>query len=338
MIDLRSDTVTHPTREMKEAMFNAPLGDDVWDDDPTVNALQEKVADLFGVEASLYCTSGTMTNQIAINVHTRPGDEIIAHKHAHIYNYEGGGIMFNSGCSIKFAGKEERLLTLEDVEPCINPDNIHVPRTRIIEVENTSNKGGGVCYNFSELESIGALARKHDLAYHLDGARLFNAMVAKNETPKQYGQLFDSISICLSKGLGCPIGSLILGNRDFIKEAKRVRKKFGGAWRQAGLLAAAGIYALDHHVDRLVEDHFRVKRIAEVLKECSWVTNVVEPETNILIFHAENGEEVIQKFADNGVAISLMAKNMLRIVTHLEISDKDVDQVCDVIKSISTNH
>ena len=334
MIDLRSDTVTKPTAEMKDTMFNAPVGDDIWDDDPSVNLLQEKAADMFGMESALYCASGTMTNQIAINVHTRPGDEIICNHYSHIYNYEGGGVMFNSSCSVKLTGTYDGLMTADEVKSCINPDDIHSPRTRMVEVENTANKGGGTCYNFDELLRIEKIARDHKLAYHLDGARLFNALVEKNETPKQYGELFDSISICLSKGLGCPIGSLILGDHDFIMEAKRVRKKFGGGWRQAGYMAAAGIYALDHHVDRLADDHSGAKKIFEVLKSKNWVEKVVEPQTNILIFHVKDGDKILNKFLENGIAIVAMAPNMLRIVTHLDVSEADIDQVCQIISEM----
>ena len=334
MIDLRSDTITRPTEGMLNAMMNARVGDDIFDDDPTVNKLQEKAAEMFEVEAALFCASGTMTNQIAINVHTRPGDEIICHKHAHIYNYEGGGVMFNSSCSVKMTGNESGLLTLEEVKPLLNPDDIHFPRTRMLEIENTSNKGGGTCYDFSELVAMGEWARENGLAYHLDGARLFNAMKARKESPEQYGVLFDSISICLSKGLGCPVGSLLLGNSDFIKQAKRVRKKFGGGWRQAGFLAAAGIYALDHHVHRLEEDHDKAKTLAEALKGAGFVKEVVDPETNIVIFHVENGPEIIEKLNERGVAIAAMAPNMLRMVTHLDFSYSQLEETVQIIKSI----
>ena len=334
MIDLRSDTITRPTQDMKQAMFNAPVGDDIFDDDPTVNALQAKVAKLFDVEDALFCTSGTMTNQIAINVHTQPGDEIICHKYAHIYNYEGGGIMFNSGCSVKMTGSNSGLLTLDEVKPLLNPDDIHFPRTRMLEVENTSNKGGGTCYDFAALVQMGEWVKANNLVYHLDGARLFNAMIAKGESPEQYGVLFDSISICLSKGLGCPVGSLLLGTRAFIKEAKRVRKKLGGGWRQAGYLAAAGIYALDHHVTRLKEDHERARILAEALRNETYVSHVVYPETNIVIFHVEDGDEIIEKLKNNNVAIAAMAPNMLRMVTHLDFDDEQLEQTLKVIKNL----
>ncbi len=334
MIDLRSDTGTRPTGGMLKAMFEAKVGDDIFDDDPTVNALQKKAAALFGMEDALFCASGTMTNQIAIKVHTQPGDEIICHKYAHIYNYEGGGVMFNSSCSVKMTGDDSGLLKLEEVMPLLNPDDIHFPTTRMLEVENTANKGGGTCYEFAELQRMGEWAKENNLAYHLDGARVFNAMVAKGESPEQYGALFDSISICLSKGLGCPVGSLILGTKDFIKQAKRVRKKFGGGWRQAGFLAAAGIYALDNHVERLAEDHDRAKRLADALKGASFVKEVIPPETNIVIFKVEDGNAIIQKFEENNISIIAMANNMLRMVTHLDVSDEQIDQTIQIIESI----
>jgi threonine aldolase len=334
MIDLRSDTGTRPTEGMLKAMFNAKVGDDIFDDDPTVNALQEKTATLFGMEDALFCASGTMTNQIAIKVHTQPGDEIICHKYAHIYNYEGGGVMFNSGCSVKMTGDDSGLLKLDEVIPLLNPDDIHFPTTRMLEVENTANKGGGTCYDFSELEKMSAWAKENNLAYHLDGARVFNAMVAKGESPEQYGAIFDSISICLSKGLGCPVGSLILGTKDFIKQAKRVRKKFGGGWRQAGFLAAAGIYALDNHIERLAEDHAKAKRLADALQNASFVKEVIAPETNIVIFKVEDGDRIIQKFLENNISIIAMANNMLRMVTHLDVSNEQIDQTIQIIESI----
>jgi len=334
MIDLRSDTITKPTPQMLDAMFSAQVGDDLFNDDPTVNALQEKVTQMFGVEDALFCASGTMTNQIAIKVHTRPGDEIICHKYAHIYNYESGGVMANSGCSVKMTGGEDGLLTRAEIEDLINPNEIYYAKTRMIEVENTANKGGGTCYNFSDLEDMADLAKSNGLIYHLDGARLFNAMVAKNETPKPYGQLFDSISICLSKGLGCPVGSLLLGKKDFIAEAKRVRKMFGGAWRQAGYLAAAGIYALDNHVEKLAEDHAKARRLAKGLESAAFVNKVVTPQTNIVIFHVNNGQEIIDKLKNKGILIAAMAPNMLRMVTHLDVSDAQIEEVITTLKNL----
>ena len=272
MIDLRSDTVTRPTPEMLQAMFSASVGDDVLKDDPTVNALEEKIATLFGMEAAIFCPSGTMSNQIAIKVHTRPGDEVICHKLSHVYYYEGGGIAFNSGSSVCLLEGDHGRITAEDVEAHINPDDIHRPQTRLISVENTMNKGGGAIYDFNELKKIGDVCKRHGLGYHLDGARLFNALVETKESPKQYGELFDSISICLSKGLGAPVGSLLLGSKAFIKQASRMRKVMGGGMRQSGFLAAAGIYALDNNIERLKEDHLRARLIGEELKNYLMLT------------------------------------------------------------------
>lgn len=334
-IELRSDTFTKPTPEMKAAMLAAPVGDDVFGEDPTINLLQEKAAELFGAEAALFCASGTMTNQIALNVHSRPGDEAICHQFAHIYNYEGGGMMFNSGLSAKLIGDESGLQTAAQVEAAINnPDDVHAARTSIVAVENTSNKGGGVCYNFSALREMGEVARQNNLAYHLDGARLFNALVKNNENPKDYGQLFDSISICLSKGLGCPVGSLLLGSRDFIREAKFVRKRFGGGWRQAGILAAAGIYALDNHINRLTEDHAKANKLAACLRQQDYVEKVMPVETNIVIFKLKDESKsstFIKNMADENIHLVGMGPGRLRMVTHLDVSDQQINRVCEVL-------
>ncbi len=259
MIDLRSDTVTRPSGAMLSAMMGTAVGDDVFGDDPTVNKLESMIAGMFGMESALFCPSGTMTNQLAINVHTRPGDEVICHRYSHVYYYEGGGMMRNSGVSVCLLDGPRGLITAEEVERNINPEDIHRPVTSLVEVENTMNKGGGSCYQFEELERIAAVCRKYGLKFHLDGARLFNAIAVTGEPPEKYGGLFDSVSICLSKGLGAPVGSLLLGNKEFIKQARRVRKAFGGGMRQAGYLAAAGIYALENNIGRLKIDHQRAK-------------------------------------------------------------------------------
>ena len=336
-IDLRSDTFTKPTAPMLDFMFKAKVGDDVFDEDPTLNILQEKVADLFGMESSLFCPSGTMTNQIAINVHTRPGDEIICHEYSHIYNYEGGGIAFNSGCQVKLLKGDHGLLNPLDVEGVISPDDIHAARTSLISIENTSNKGGGSCYDLSSLQQVGNIARSNKLAYHLDGARLFNALVFKEQHPKDFGQLFDSISICLSKGLGAPVGSLLLGTKPFIKEAKRVRKKFGGGMRQAGYLAAAGIYALDHHVDRLEQDHQKALQLKAALENCSWVKSIDNVETNILIFYLKEGKsdtDFLNLLKDKNIMAIGMGQGKLRFVTHLDVSFEQINLVCTALSEM----
>jgi threonine aldolase len=283
MIDFRSDTVTKPTVEMQEAMASAPLGDDVFQDDPSINALEEKAARMFGHEAALFCPSGTMTNQIAIKVHTQPGDEVVCDQLAHIYNYEGGGIAFNSSASVRLLRGDKGRFTENDVLESILPDDVHHPKTRLVAAENTCNKGGGSIWEAAELKKIKTLCDSHELAFHLDGARLFNALVETGESAHSVGETFDSISICLSKGLGCPVGSLLIGNNAFIKQSRRVRKVFGGGMRQAGMLAAAGTYALDHHIDRLKNDHKMAKYLALQLEQAKWVEKVIEPETNIVI-------------------------------------------------------
>lgn len=337
MIDLRSDTVTRPTPTMLDAMMNAPVGDDVFEEDPSINALEEKSAALFGKEAALFCPSGTMTNQIAINVHTRPGDEVVCHEYSHIYNYEGGAMAFNSSCQPKLLKGDRGLLNSKTVEENINPDDVHAAHTGLISLENTSNKGGGSCYDFKDLKSISELARKQSIPIHLDGARLFNALVAKGESPREYGPLFDSISICLSKGLGCPVGSLVLGSKTFVKQARRVRKKLGGGMRQAGYLAAAGIYALDHHIDRLKEDHLKAKKLEAALNECTWISKVEPVETNIVIFYlkeAKDSNDFTDKLLERGIHLVGMGQGKLRFVTHLDVNDEAIETVVHALKNL----
>jgi threonine aldolase len=321
-IDLISDTVTRPTKEMLQAMINANVGDDVFKMDPTVNQLQEKAAKLFGMEDALFFPSGTMANQTAIKLHTQPGDKLICDKYAHVYNYEGGGAAFNSGVTCKLIDGNRGMFTAEQLQSALaGRSDIHVPYSRLVCIENTTNKGGGACWDFSELEKINKKARENNVAFHLDGARLFNALVAKNETPEQYGQLFDTISICLSKGLGAPVGSLLLGSKAHIAKALRIRKLFGGAMRQVGFLAAAGIYALDNHVERLTEDHQRAKEIGEVLKAVSYVTKIEPIETNIIIFYVDEkigADTFIQKMKEKNILLTPMGEGRIRIVTHLD--------------------
>jgi threonine aldolase len=335
--DFRSDTVTQPTKEMLEAMFSAQVGDDVFGEDPTINALEEKTAKIFGMEAALFCSSGTMTNQIALNVHLKPGEEVICSRQAHIYNYEGGGIAKNSGASVRLIETASGLFTAKDVEENINPDDVHYTVTSLVSVENTSNRGGGVCFDFSELEAIKKVCLNHGLNYHIDGARLFNAMIKNNETPEQYGQLFDSISICLSKSLGCPVGSLLLGDKEFIKQARRVRKVFGGGMRQAGYLAAAGIYALDHHITRLADDHKRAKELAAHVSHYKYITSVIEPETNIVVFYLENDitpQAYCEKLKEKGVLAIPFGAGRIRMVTHLNIDDSAIEKAVEAMKKL----
>ena len=326
IIDLISDTVTKPTPKMLEAMMDAKVGDDVFKSDPTVNELQEKAAKMFGMEDALFFPSGTMANQTAIKLHTQPGDRLICDKYAHVYNYEGGGAAFNSGVTCKLIDGHRGMFSAEQLEEAVaGRADIHVPYSRMVCIENTTNKGGGACWDFSELEKLQKIAKKNNLAFHLDGARLFNALVAKNESAEQYGHLFDTISICLSKGLGAPIGSILLGSKEHIAKALRIRKLLGGAMRQVGFLAAAGIYALDNHINRLEEDHQKAKEIGAVLSVASYVTKLEEIETNIVIFYVDEkigADNFIKKMKENNILLTPMGAGRIRIVTHLDYSNE----------------
>jgi len=329
IIDLRSDTITKPTALMKEAMWAAEVGDDVLGDDPTVNALQEKAARLFGMEDALFCPSGTMTNQLAIRVHTQPGSDVICDKYSHIYLYEGGGIMLNSFSSVKLLDGDRGRITASQVAESISPENdIHSTRTRLVSLENTMNKGGGAYYDINEIKKIRQVCWDHKIPLHLDGARIFNALVETGEDPEQYGQLFDTISICLSKGLGCPVGSLLLGSRQAMCEARRFRKVMGGGWRQAGFLAAAGIYALDNHIDRLAEDHLRARVIGEIFRQKAEVEEIFQVDTNIVIIRLQaqiSEKEYVKKLAEMGILAVAFGKNLVRFVTHLDFTDDQLE-------------
>ena len=337
IIDFRSDTVTKPTKGMLDAMLKANVGDDVFGEDVSINELESLAASLFSMEAGLFCPSGTMTNQIAIKCHTQPGDEVICDESAHIYQYEGGGIAFNAGASVKLLNGDRGRITAEQVAASVNADDIHKAHTSLVCLENTSNRGGGSCYDFEEIKKIRKVCTDNNLAFHLDGARLFNALVAKKETPKQYGEIFNSISICLSKSLGCPVGSLLLGKKDFIKKARRVRKVFGGGMRQAGFLAAAGIYALKNHFTRLAEDHTHARLIAEALSKKDFVTDLLPVETNIIIFTTSaphTAKSIVQKMKDNNILSYAIAANKVRIVTHLDIRPEMVQRTIETIKHL----
>lgn len=336
-IDYRSDTVTRPTPAMHEAMMKAPLGDDVFGEDPSVNALEQQCASLFGMEAALFCPSGTMTNQIAIKCHTQPGDEVICDESAHIYQYEGGGIAFNAGASVKLLTGNRGRITAAQVREGINADDVHKARTSLVCLENTSNRGGGSCYDFAEMEAIGKVCKEADLPFHLDGARLWNALVAKGETPQQYGRLFDSISICFSKSLGCPVGSVLVGNKAFIRKARRIRKVFGGGMRQAGMLAAAGLYALEHHIDRLATDHTHAQALADCLQQRTYVKELLPVETNIIIFELHPGQPapaLVQQLREKDILAYAIAPNRVRLVVHLDISSEMIDRTITILESI----
>lgn len=337
MIELRSDTFTKPTPAMLEAMFSASVGDDVFNEDPTVNKLQSMLAGKFGMEAGLFCPSGTMTNQIAIKCHTQPGGEVICDKMSHVYIYEGGGIAFNSGCQVKAAEGNHGRITARQILESINPDDIHKAKTQLVSLENTANRGGGSCYDFDEIKEIKKVCSQNNLKLHLDGARLFNAIVARKERPEKYGNIFDSISICLSKGLGAPVGSVLLGNKDFIEKARRVRKVFGGGMRQAGYLAAAGIFALENHVDRLAIDHLHAKQIAESLSKKDFTGVMMPVETNIIIFEVKGDytpKTLVEALKKKDILVSAISSTQIRMVLHLDVSDEMVKKIISVIEAL----
>ena len=333
-IDLRSDTFTKPSAAMLDCMFNAEVGDDVFGEDPTVNELEAYCANLFGMEAAIFCPSGTMTNQIAIKCHTQPGDEVICDKVSHVYIYEGGGIAFNSGAQVKTIDGIRGLVTADDVAGCVNADDVHKANTSLVVLENTGNRGGGSCYEFEEIVKIKKVCEANGLKLHLDGARLFNALVSMKQTEKQYGEVFDSISICLSKGLGTPLGSVLIGKADFIKKARRVRKVMGGGMRQAGFMAAAGLFALHNNIHRLANDHQHAKQIAHSLLEKDFVGKMMPVETNIVIFEilSEGGPVAFcERMKQHDIFCLPISATQVRMVTHLDVHDDMVAQVLEVI-------
>ncbi|HKK75842.1 MAG TPA: GntG family PLP-dependent aldolase [Saprospiraceae bacterium] len=337
LINLVSDTVTKPTPEMLEAMMQAEVGDDVFQEDPSINALQEKAARMFGKEAALYCPSGTMTNQIALKVHTQPLDEVICDEYSHIYQYETGGYAFNSGISVNLLKGSNGKITAEQVAAAIKPDYDWLPKSSLVVLENTCNKGGGSYYTLEEVKPIQKLCQEKGLALHLDGARLFNALVETGETTEQVGDHFDSISICISKGLGAPVGSLLIGDRDFIKQARRFRKVMGGGMRQAGYLAAACIYALDHHVDRLKVDNDRAKLLGEQLEKCSYVEQVRPVRSNIVIFDVKaprTAASFIDQLARHNIMASPFGPQTVRLVTHLDLSGEMIEKTLEVLRKL----
>lgn len=338
MIDFRSDTVTKPSKEMLEAMFSAELGDDVYGEDPTVNELEHYASKLFGFENALFCSSGTQTNQIAINVHVQPGGEVICHEESHIYKYEGGGIAKNSGASVRLLTGNRGRISVEGVQKWINPENdVHLPLTQLVSIEDTANRGGGAIYDFEDIKKLRTYTSMAKLPLHLDGARVFNSLIETGVDYHAYGSQFDSISICLSKGLGAPVGSILLGSNDFIRQARRVRKVFGGGMRQAGIIAAGGLYALKNNVARLKEDHLYAKSIAHELLQLQWVKTILPVETNIVVIELKDPEKsnfIIAELKEKGILISAFGYGMLRIVTHLDISSAAVDQTISILKQL----
>jgi threonine aldolase len=338
MIDLRSDTVTRPTPAMLDAMMNAQVGDDVFEEDPSINELEEKAAAMFGMEAAIFCPSGTMTNQIAIKCHTQPGDEVICEKLSHIYQYEGGGIAFNAGCSVKLldgnCGRINASMVLSAIN---NRTDVHKAYSSLVSLENTANRGGGACYDFNEFHEIKKVCTENDLKFHLDGARIFNAIVAKNELPENYGKVFDSISVCLSKGLGTPVGSVLIGKKDFISKARRIRKVFGGGMRQAGYLAAAGIYALDNNIKRLSEDHVHAELLGEAIAKKDFTGEILPVETNIVIFEVKGRftpKELAAKLKEKEIRAIAISPTQIRFVAHLDVSRAMIDEAIAIIEEL----
>lgn len=338
MIDLRSDTVTVPSKEMKEAMFNAKVGDDVFGEDETINRLEALGASLFGKEAGIFCPSGTMTNQIGIKINTNPPGEVICDETSHIYKYEGGGIGFNAGLASKLLIGNRGRLTAEAIEKAINPDDVHLPETQLVSLENTSNRGGGSIYQLQDIEAIRKLCNDKGLKLHLDGARIFNALVETDYTAKDMGSLFDTISICLSKGLGAPVGSLLVGSKDAIKKARRIRKIFGGGMRQAGYIAAAGIYALENNVNRLKEDHARAKALGSTLSGLNYVKEVMPVDTNIVVFEVVNqipSQQLLEKLAAKNIRAIAFGPQQIRMVTHLDFTDDMLTETISTLKTLA---
>lgn len=338
-INLISDTVTQPSPGMLQAMMQAKVGDDVFKNDPSVNRLEEMMANLFGMEAALFFPSGTMANQTAIKLHTQPGEQLICDKYAHVYNYEGGGVSFNSGVSCRLVDGHRGMITAAQVVEAINPPDFHhSPLTSLVCIENTTNKGGGACWDLGELKSIKKVCDEHGLKYHLDGARLWNALIAKNESASVYGALFHTISVCLSKGLGCPIGSVLLGNKEHIEKALRIRKVLGGGMRQAGYLAAAGIYALENNRERLVEDHGKAKEISVLLNGLPYIKKVEPAETNIVIFELDEKRmspgDFLDRLSKRNVQIIGMGQNKLRIVTHMDYTNEKHGAFLEILSEL----
>lgn len=336
MIDFRSDTVTRPSKEMLHQMFTAEVGDDVFGDDPNVNALEQEAAAMFGKEAALFCSSGTQTNQIAIKAHTQPGEELICDRLSHIYNYEGGGIAFNSGVQTRYVFGDRGIFIADDVLQNINADDPHFPKTSLVCIENTVNKGGGSIWSLAQMQNIKSVCNENNLKLHLDGARLFNALIESKITTQEIGETFDTISICLSKGLGCPIGSLLLGDKEFIYKSRRLRKVFGGGMRQAGFIAAAGRFALKNNIERLKEDHLKAKQIEQMLSSKNYVESVLPVKTNIIIFKLKqevNTSQFLNHLQQNNIKTVSSGPQTIRLVTHLDIKTEDLNRVQEALNS-----
>jgi threonine aldolase len=338
IVDLRSDTVTKPTPAMLEAMLMAHVGDDVFGEDPTVKKLEEKCASLLGLEAAVYCPSGTMTNQIGIKVLTQPYDEVICYKGAHIYKYEGGGLAGNSNVSVRLLPGDRGRLSVEEIAANINSSDVHYPVTSVVALENTVVREAGSYYTLAQIRKVAEFTRSKGLHLHLDGARFFNALAETGDHPQDLGSLFDTVSICLSKGLGAPVGSVLVCKKELEAKVRRVRKAFGGGMRQAGFLAAAGIYALDNHVKRLKEDHTRAREIGKVLSVQSYVKSMMPVDTNIIIFELASGiapDKFLAKLGGHDIKALPFSATEIRMVTHLDVDDLMLEKTIDVLKKIS---
>tara|TARA_X000000368_G_C22996414_1_gene696851 strand:+ start:148 stop:1170 length:1023 start_codon:yes stop_codon:yes gene_type:complete len=340
MIDLRSDTITKPSAKMLDAMLKAKVGDDVYGEDPTVKRLENLVADYFGMDRAMFFPSGTMANQVAIKLHTNPGDQVIAHKYSHVYNYEGGGASFNSGVSFKLLDGEKGIFSTDKLSSAINPkDFYHAPLSKLVSLENTTNKGGGHCWDFNDFESIKKICSDNNLGLHMDGARIWNSIIAKNDNPKLYGNIFDTVSVCLSKGLGCPIGSILVGKKNFIDKAIRIRKILGGGMRQVGYLAAAGLYAIQNNISRLLIDHERAKEISLKFLSKDFIKTINDVETNIIILELNESVQkktIIDYFSKNEIVFDWfsMGPEKIRIVTHLDYSKDNHNYLMEIVDKL----
>ncbi len=339
IIDLRSDTITMPTQEMRQAMAGAEVGDDVFGEDPTVNRLEQRTAEILGKEAALYVTSGTMANQLAIRAHTEPGDEILVEANAHIYYYEAGAPAALSGVLCKCLAGQRGIFSAREAQAALRPENVHFAPTRLVCLENTHNRGGGSVWPLERIAEIASLARDTGLKMHLDGARIWNASAASGIEEKKYAEHFDSVSVCFSKGLGAPVGSALAGTRDFIRRARRFRKQFGGGMRQAGIIAAGALFALENHRPRLAEDHRHARLLAETLSELPGLE--IDPatvETNMVLFRVTRvpANQLVQKLNDAGVRVLAAGPETIRAVTHLMISDDDIGMAREIFRRVAT--
>ena len=334
MIDLRSDTVTRPTEEMRRAMVEAPVGDDVFGEDPTINRLEEYVAELLGKEAAVYAPSGTMTNQIGLFVNTTRGDEVLLHEAAHVYNYEAGAPALLSGVMVRLLPGESGVISPETLRASVRPENLHFPRPKLLCLENTHNSAGGKVFPLEDFAAVADEARGLGLKVHLDGARLFNAQATTGTPAREWAAYADTVSVCSSKGLGAPVGSLLAGEEETMKEARRARKAFGGGMRQAGVIAAASLHAFEHNTERLPEDHERARKLANGLAEAGYT--VEPPETNIVLVEVGEAEEFLRALAREGVLATPRSATTIRLCTHLDVNDRDIQAAIDTASMLKT--